>query len=128
MEAPERDSATCADALDTERETEAAVDARQYGAKRRTADSDGDGKAKPVYPKPRASSKVCILSIDGGKRHNERHLQWPLDGGRLAWSQARPFRQYSVWFLGLPKRLWVLLLLPSLLIHCPHAFKGSGWW
>lgn len=67
VEAPERGSANGADALDAERETEAAVDLHKYGAKRPTANSDGDGKAKPVYPKPRPSSKVCILSIDGGK-------------------------------------------------------------
>ncbi|GAQ84625.1 hypothetical protein KFL_001980070 [Klebsormidium nitens] len=66
VEAPERGAANGADALDAERETEAAVDLQKHGAKRPTADTDGDGKAKPVYPRPRPSSKVCILSIDGG--------------------------------------------------------------
>lgn len=58
-------------ALDAERETEAAVDAEKFGAKRPTANDDGDGKAKPFYPKPLPSSKVCILSIDGGEACNQ---------------------------------------------------------
>jgi hypothetical protein len=57
------------DALDAEREKEETVDVEQYGDRRPTANNDGDGKAKPVYPKPRPSLKVCILSIDGGETH-----------------------------------------------------------